>query len=123
VDVRYNLTPRDLMIRFGAFYRSIDPDFWVKKLFDQIRKTPQAQLGRYVVTDMRFRNELDWFRRHNALLVRLERDEKFTGRSIDDPSETELDHFKEWDILIKPEFNLDEADMKNTASQVAAHAA
>jgi hypothetical protein len=55
--------------------------------------------------------------------VRLERDEKFTGRSIDDPSETELDHFKEWDILIKPEFNLDEADMKNTASQVAAHAA
>jgi hypothetical protein len=42
VDVRYNLTPRDLMIRFGAFYRSIDPDFWVKKLFDQIRKTPQG---------------------------------------------------------------------------------
>jgi phosphomevalonate kinase len=123
VDVRYCMTPRDLMIKFGAFYRSIDPDFWVKKLFDQMKQTPQAQLGRYVITDMRFRNELDWFRRHNAFLVRLERSETFTGRAINDPSECELDSFNEWDVHVQEQFNQDESDMKQTASRVVAHVA
>jgi phosphomevalonate kinase len=119
VDMRYGLTPRELMIRFGAFYRSIDRDFWVKKLFDQIKQTPQAQMGKYVITDMRFKNELDWFKRHGATLVRLERDEEFTGPSIDDPSEKELDDYAAWDVLITKEFNRDEEDMYTAACTVA----
>lgn len=123
-DPRIGMTPRELMIRLGGFYRSLDKDFWVRRLFDQIKQTPQAQLGCYVVTDMRFKNELDWFKRHGAILVRLERSERFTGPNIDDPSENELDSFKEWDIFVPHHLNQDERDMDRTAELVATrHAA
>ena len=123
IDPRYGLTPRELMIKFGGFYRSIDPNFWVKKLVDQIKETPQAQMGKYVVTDMRFLNELQWFKRHGATLVRLERDEKFTGPSIDDPSENELDDFSEWNVFIPKDNNKDVEDMEVAACVVASYVA
>src|SRR4051812_35406072 len=30
------LTPRDIMIRCGLYFRSIDPLYWVKKVFQQL---------------------------------------------------------------------------------------
>lgn len=121
-DERLGMTPRELMIKFGGFYRSVDQNYWVKKLFDQIKLRPQAQLGRYVITDLRFKNELDWMKRHNALLVRLERDTEFTGEPIDDPSEKELDDFTGWDIHVPKEQNVNELDMAKTAGMVEAYA-
>lgn len=120
-DDKIGMTPRELMIKFGGFCREVDKDFWIRRLFDQIKLRPQAQMGRYVITDLRFKNELDWMRRHNALLVRLERDEEFTGAPIDDPSEKELDDFKEWDVFVPSLLNRDVKDMEKTASLVVAH--
>lgn len=112
------LTPRDIMIKVGAFYRSFDKDFWVKRLFEQIREVPQAQMWTYVVTDVRFKNEMEWMKRHKALKVRLERDEQFTGPNINDLSETDLDDYKEFDICFNSEINKYSNDLNYIAARI-----
>lgn len=116
-----HLTPRDILIRMGQFYRSINPDFWTAKLFEQVKQAPQAQMKTFVVTDVRFKNEMEWMRRHKALCVRLDRFETFTGTNIADPSETELDDYSGWDIHIKAEENKDMSDMARIGDMVNAH--
>lgn len=116
LDERYQLTPRQLMIKFGAFYRSIDKDYWVKKLFSSLTDDRKS----YVVTDMRFKNEYDFFRAHSAMMVRLDRSEAYTGVNIDDPSETELDNITSWDVYIPPHVNQTPEDMLRTADYIGA---
>jgi phosphomevalonate kinase len=111
LDPRYELTPRQLMIKFGAFYRSIDKDYWVKKLFSSLSDENKS----YVVTDMRFKNEYNFFRERGAMLVRLDRAEAYTGININDPSETELDDIASWDVYIPPHLNQTHDDMLHTA--------
>lgn len=113
------LTPRNIMIRTGQFYRSIDPDFWVKKLFEFMKAS--SKTSTFVVTDVRFKNEMAWMQRQQALCVRLERDEEFTGPAIDDPSETELDDYKSWDIFIPKSHNRDMNDLQVVADLVYDH--
>lgn len=112
------LTAREIMISMGQYYRSVDPDFWVKKLFKQME---QDNSKTYVVTDVRFKNELDWMTKHNAIKVRLERDEQYTGTNLLDRSETELDGYTDWDILIPADQNVDMSDLVRTADIINAH--
>lgn len=112
------LTPREIMIKTGQFYRSIDPDFWTKKLFKQIQEVSQAQMQTFVVTDVRFKNEMEWMKRHAAICVRLERDQQLTGTSINDPSETELDDYYKWDIAVPQEENVNMTDLDKVAERI-----
>lgn len=108
-------TPRQIMIDMGRFYRSVDPQYWIRRLVKQVEATPQAQTKTYVITDIRFRNEADWLRKHNGFLVRLEREEVFTGVPIDDPSENELDNYDSFDLVIHEYRNRTMDDMDVTA--------
>ncbi len=112
------LTPRDIMTHIGSSFRAVDKDFWVKMLFDQIKERTQAQMQTYVITDVRFRNEMDWMRKHGAVTVRLARDEKFTGPNLNDLSETELDNYTDWDLNISAEENTEMDDLYKTAGRV-----
>jgi phosphomevalonate kinase len=118
IDERYNKTPRQIMIGFGQFYRSIDPDFWTKKLFESMRQHTQAQLRTFVVTDVRFTNEMEWMRRHSALSVRLERSPDLTGAYINDVSETDLDDYVGWDIYIPSDKNVNMQDLERVAERI-----
>ena len=117
-DVERAWTPRDIMIHIGKSYRSVDPDFWCKKLFEQIRTQEQAQLGKFVITDIRFRNECDWVKRHGGKLIRLERDEEFTGPNINDPSEMELDDYEGFDLKIPSSANRTMSDIYTSADLI-----
>lgn len=112
------LTPRDIMTHMGAAYRTVDKDYWVKKLFDQIKERAQAQMQTYVITDVRFRNEMEWMKRHGAVAVRLARDEKFTGANLNDASETDLDTYLDWDLNIPAEKNVEMDDLYETAGLI-----
>lgn len=97
------LTPRQIMIQTGMFYRSIDPNFWIGKVFEGANLFPDRDL---VIPDVRFLNEVKAFKaKENALLIRLNRNEKYTGINIDDPSETELDSYTSWDLEIPEKDN------------------
>jgi hypothetical protein len=87
------MTVRDLLIQFGRMYRSIDPDFWVKKLLHECADDLRTGRG-VIIDDMRYPNEYDILTRMGGRLIRVNR----PGiELIDDPSETLLDdrYFKE----------------------------
>lgn len=108
------LTARDILIQTGQFYRSIQPNFWIDKL---MAITDRLEAN-YVIPDVRFINELKTFKTLGAYLVRLERDEEFTGKNIDDSSETELDTYPDWHLHVKAEFNKDMTDLERIAARI-----
>jgi hypothetical protein len=108
------LTPRDIWIRCGIYYRSIDPLFWCRK----IRLHEMT-----VIDDIRFINEVDYFRKLGAKFVRIERDPALNiyKAALDDLSETELDKFTEWDAKLETTFNVYPKDLEKFAEYVVEH--
>ncbi len=113
-------TPRELMINIGQLGRTVSPHFWINKLEADILKTPQAQLGTYIIADVRFINEADWIKRHNGILVRLNRSTDLRGGNINDPSEKELDDYDFFDLVIPESENRDAEDLPRIAAKIQA---
>lgn len=112
-DSRYCMTPRQIMIDTGRFYRSIDPHFWIKKLHVDIEQIWAAKNNVPVaISDIRFPNEADWVRAMGGVLVRLERSAELRGGDIDDESETSLDNYKYFDFTFNAASNVNAADMR-----------
>lgn len=111
-------TPRNLMISIGQLGRSVDPNFWIKRLQAEVLLTPQAQLGTYVIADVRFKNEADWIKNHGGLLVRLERAIELRGGDIADSSETELDSYEGFDLKIGESWNVDANDVPAICTRI-----
>lgn len=107
------LTARDIMIRHGIYKRSIDPLYFCKRF--------ESGIGdKIVCDDIRFLNEINYFKSHfGAKFVRIERSQEAIGKAaLDDLSETELDTFKDWDILLPAERNVISDDLKSFASYI-----
>lgn len=115
------LTPRDIMIRMGVFYRSIDPLYWCKQLE---RRIVNCKYDKVVIDDIRFINEINYFRNMRSKFVRLERlaEHNPYKAALDDLSESELDNFKEWDAKLEAKFNVNQADLERFAEHVILHA-
>jgi len=116
---RLGATPREIMIEYGKQKRSKDPLYWIKRLQQTILATPQAQLRNFVVSDIRFKNEAAWIQKHHGYLVRLERDQLYTGAPINDPSEMDLDDYDSFDLRIPSSCNVDVKNMEDTVEMVA----
>jgi phosphomevalonate kinase len=116
-------TPRDILIREGCLKRSIDPDFWCKKLGDSMRLS-SFDTSSYVIDDIRFLNEIQYLKEifPPIKIVRLERSQEAIGKAaLDDLSETELDSYKDWDFILLKELNRTPKDLKKFADYLAAH--
>lgn len=114
-------TPRDILIREGSLKRSIDKDYWCKELENYVAqwKTDSTKI---VMDDIRFLNEIDYFKKLGAKFVRIERNQKATGRAaLDDLSETELDSYKDWDALLLEPFNRVPRDLETFAEYLVTH--
>lgn len=116
-DIRFGKSPRTIMIEYGKFFRSIDPEFWVKQLKQTILSIPQAQTQNYVISDVRFKNEANWIKEHGGYIIRLERAVELTGDLINDPSETELNDYA-FDLRIPESMNVDMKDIQDIAEKV-----
>lgn len=109
---------------FGQSVRDLYPDFWVKVLEKQIahermnKYSIDAKANRYVISDCRYRNEFDAFKKYNLTVYLdisdetrkkrlIKRDGGFNEDSFNHPSETEIDSFKKECDLIITEENLD----------------
>ena len=104
------------MIKLGYFYRTIDPLFWVKKTFDAIDKAEleRSDYGykdseelKFVISDVRFKNEANYVHSKEGKLIRLERDPSLNiyKEPINDSSETELDNYDKFLTVFPPEDN------------------
>ncbi len=116
VDERYSKSPRQIMIAIGQFYRSFDPDFWIKAAFKDIDPNKD-----YVISDLRFKNEANYLRNvQGATIVRLNRYKNlniYGSEEINDISETDLDDYV-FDLVIPTERNVDLKDIASTADLI-----
>lgn len=83
--------------------RAIHKDAWVRSLFLHY----EEGLSRWIIDDVRFPNEADEIKRRGGVVIRFEGDpgdvRKNTTRDLTHPSETALDDYENFDVIIKTE--------------------
>lgn len=110
----YDWTPRDFLISLGALGRYYDNDYWVKKAHLESMK------GKIVVDDLRFPNEVEYLKQLGAKIVRINRYERLNiyGKNLDDPSETALDKYGNFDYTIEDCINITKNDLYNVLDKM-----
>ncbi len=108
-----DLTARDIMIRHGEYRRSIDELYWCR-LFDP------KMADNIVIDDLRFKNELNFFKQYGAKFVRIERlpEHNVFKAALDDQSETELNEIGGWDFILPAASNVTSNDLKEFANEI-----
>jgi phosphomevalonate kinase len=104
---------RQGLIDLGNWGRSIDPDYWLKKII--------SQEGKIIVTDVRVPHELDVFKSAGATTIRVEASRETRasrGELVGETDITEigLDDIKDWDFVI--ENNSDYKTLKTKALEL-----
>lgn len=115
------LTMRQLLQKLGTdvFVKNIDEQFWIKKAAERIVK---EDCDVSIITDFRYPFEIDLIdqcvfkssKYYFLKLIRINNDEKI--KSFEHPSETALDDFDEFDIIIDNKdysyiFNINDFDI------------
>ena len=91
---------RQDLINLGDWGRAQSPDYWLNSIIEYTGDT--------IVTDIRVKHELNLFRSHGAISVRVEASETTRSKrgqlaSKNDATETGLDDIKDWDFIIQNE--------------------
>ena len=93
------MTARELLQKFGTAIREgVDSDFWVKLLLNNSKNED------IIIADVRFPNEVKTIKEAGGIIVRIERKNIETSSHI---SETALDNYKDWDMTIINDYDLD----------------
>lgn len=91
-------TRRDFMIKLGQFMRYYDDSYWIKAAGIDTAGWPDV-----VVDDCRFANEAEYIKSLGGKIIRINRYPKlnvYGPEELDDPSETDLDHYRAFDFVI-----------------------
>lgn len=100
VDPFWGLSPRVVMQRFGTEVgRQIDADVWAKSLQLRMQQGLGSGHVKYVVTDLRFPNEMAMLRGLGGVVWRVNRPSLGEPGDLH-PSETALDYVTDWDAII-----------------------
>lgn len=95
-------------IRYG-----LKDDAWILALFSDYRES-----SNWIITDVRFYNELASIKQRDGFVIRINRDVKDDcGRDTNHISETTLDDCQEFDFVVDNNYSLDE--LKSTAEMIA----
>jgi hypothetical protein len=107
-DGEKNPVGRFALQKYGEIMRSKDIDYWIDALG---RANPDMLSNHkvYIITDVRYKNEAEWVRKNEGVLIRVERISfKMIDPEYEHISEKDLDKWTDWDWLIKA----DEGDFK-----------
>ena len=107
-------TGREIMQSLGEFYRSINPNFWVGKLFSII---DEKEYKNVIVTDVRYPNEVDPILKKSGYHIRIERPSADKIHGSNHASETSLDEPYKVDIAVVNNGTLELLDI--TAAETA----
>lgn len=100
-------TPREIMQALGAFYRTIDYDFWVKKLDENFYKLDPKDV---IITDIRHVNECEYVKQSNGILLKIVRDRVENIHGMTHESEVSLDDKPDnyFDLVVDNNGSLDD---------------
>ena len=98
------MTVREILQWHGTdLRRAEDPDYWVRKMIDTLlqHEVPNT----VIIDDVRFLNEAAMIKGTNGLLIRLNPYPEWKpGKYADHISETDLDDYEEWNLVLSPKF-------------------
>lgn len=105
-------SPRQFMIEYGNLIRKYDENYWVRLVMIVASKDSTKN---YVVTDLRYPNEVEVIRNYGGLTIRLDRhasrDGLVSAETNASPSETALDKYSKWDFHLPAELNETESQL------------
>lgn len=108
-------SPREILQSYGEFYRSIDYNFWIDRLFEVVEN---RQYENIIVTDVRYANEMDSIIKRKGVLIKIVRDiGKKSIHGQDHISETGLDDYNNVEAIIENNGTMEE--FKVAANDVA----
>lgn len=104
---------RQDLIDLGNWGRSVDPDYWLKKII--------SQPGKIIVTDVRVPHEYEVFKAAGAIAIRVEAARETRAKRGElvgetDVTEVGLDHITDWNYVI--ENNSDYQTLKEKALEL-----
>lgn len=107
-----NITNRELMQKFGDLTRQLDPNIWIKLVLEPDYKTNPDVL---IITDVRFKNEAKAIKDKGGILIRMESD-----RSKEDnhKSETDLDDYNNFDLVINNNIGVSIKELQAKAKDI-----
>lgn len=102
------MTLGTLQQRIGEGMRQvIHPDVWLLMLLGQYKTMQEKRY--FIVSDCRYPNEADAARALGGIVIRLERSSvRFDGRDPNHPSETSLDNYQHFDLIIRNDGTIQE---------------
>jgi len=117
-DPEYSVywTPREIMQELGAFYRKINYDFWVIALRKWMEDLERKGHKDYIITDVRHINEAEFIKKENGFLIRIIRESENKIHGIDHESETGLDAYKDFDMIVENNGSLE--DLKKASHNI-----
>lgn len=95
-------TYRDALIEYGTKGRAFDSELWINHLFNNIgTRKIVSDVKLVIVTDLRFKNEMEALKKENFFLIRVKRDDALITK-INHESETSLDEIPDsaFDFII-----------------------
>lgn len=93
---KWNLTPREIMQKFGTdFCRAFNPQVWIDMLDKEIAWSDQDII---VITDVRFYNEVNYIKNMNGIIIKVVDPSQ---QNLDSHiSENELDDFEHYNYIV-----------------------
>lgn len=104
-------TPREIMQEVGSFFRSIDSDFWINSMI-----VGSSIYKNVIVSDVRHLNEVQCIKDEGGQVIKINRPELALIHNMAHESETALDSFEDFDIIVENNGTLD--DLKRAALDV-----
>lgn len=94
---------RTYMQTHGTERRSISEDVWIRYMDTWVKVHAERGMERFLITDVRFRNEADWVKRMGGKLFRIEAPQRNALRRngiADHISECDLDTYGNFDFCL-----------------------
>jgi len=107
-DMPIYWTAREIMQNYGAFYRTIDNEFWVKNLF---KVAEEKEYTNVIITDVRYINEANYVIDNGGYVIRIERESKDDVHNMQHPSEIELDNYNRFDFTVLNNWGKEELEI------------
>ena len=110
----FELTIGEMLQQLGTnvLREGFDLNIWIKALMIEIDRQP----GDYIITDCRFKNEAEAVKNAGGLLIRVNRPNnpiaENSNRDLNHPSETDLDDYTGFDIVINNDSDLNSLKSK-----------
>lgn len=102
VDLRYNMTPREILQGIGDHMRKIYPDIWVDTVFNvTIPELQKKGYTKFIISDCRYPNEALKIKKEGGILVKINRNDSGVSVGKQHPSETSMNNYKDYDYTIE----------------------